>query len=103
MRLAANGGEFEASGSGNGPASSVWDAIKNALSRNKLWSENVELTDFDVGKDASGVEAIGTALVKINCDSKTAFGRGTDTDIIVACAKAHIAAIDHLIHSPLTE
>ena len=101
VRLVANDREFEASGSGNGPVSSVWDAIKNALSRNKLWPENVKLTDFDVGKGAGGVEAIGTALVKISCDSKTAFGRGTDTDIIVACAKAHIAAIDHLIHSPL--
>jgi len=101
VRLTANGREFEASGSGNGPVSSVWDAIKNALSRNGLWPGDIRLTDFDVGKGAGGVEAIGTALVKISCDSKTAFGRGTDTDIIVACAKAHIAAINHLIHSPL--
>lgn len=102
VHLAANGEEFKASGAGNGPVSSTWNAIKNALSRNGLWPGNVELTDFDVGKGAGGVEAIGTALVKVVCGSQTAFGRGADTDIIEACAKAHVMAINHLIHSPLT-
>jgi len=103
IHLSQNGDVFEASGTGNGPASSTWDAIQNALKRKGLWPGDIFLTDFDVGKCPGGIEALGIATVEIRLDHQIAYGRGTDTDIIVAYAKAHIAAINHLANAPITK
>lgn len=103
VHLCAHSEEFEASGTGNGPVSATWDAVKIALARKKLWPGEVQLTSFDVSKGTGGVEAVGTAQVCVCLNGHTAFGRGSHTDIIEACARAHIMAINHLTHVPLEE
>ncbi|MFA5021664.1 MAG: 2-isopropylmalate synthase [Patescibacteria group bacterium] len=99
--LGRNGFEYEASGSGNGPVSSVWQAVKTALVRGDLWPGEVVLEDFDVGKSTGGVEALGLAMIKIAHDGQVAFGRGANTDIIEACVQAMVAALNHLAHAPI--
>lgn len=103
VHLACNGNTFAASGSGDGPADATWDAIKKALDREDLWPGEIQLVDFDIRKGQGGFEAVGFAQVKIRFDGKVGFGRGSDTDIIEAAAKAAISAINHLNHAPIEE
>lgn len=105
VTLSQNGKNFEASGVGDGPASSIWDAITKALERMGLeetLSFPLKLRDFNVGKGPGGVEAVGLVTLWIESqDSRMAYGRGSDTDIVVAFAKAQVAAINHLLQAPI--
>ena len=103
VRLKVNGGEFGASGCGCGPVGAAWDAIKKALLHNKLWPGDIELKEFDIGKSVGGVDAFGLAQVKLTLDGKSSYGRGANTDIVVAYVQAELAALNHLIHNPIQE
>ena len=105
VALSKNGKTFESSGAGDGPASSIWDAITKTLERMGLeetLSFPLKLRDFNVGKGPGGVEAVGLVTLRIESqDSRMAYGRGSDTDIVVAFAKAQVAAINHLLQAPI--
>lgn len=93
--------EFEASGSGDGPVASVWDAITKALYLQKLMLQKMELKDFHIGKSSGGVEALGLVTLRVESDGNVGYGRGSDTDIVLAFAKALLSAINHLMQAPL--
>ncbi len=76
---------------GAGPVDAAYQAI-NALVR----VEN-ELTEFSVKSVTEGIDAIGEVIVRIERDGRTYTGRGADTDIIVAAAKAVLQAINRLL------
>jgi len=99
--LTANDNTFEASGTGNGPFDATWSAVRSALTRQKFWPGEIKLESFDVSKGQGGIESVGIARVKISLGDYAAFGRGSDTDIVVACTKAHIAALNNLINAPI--
>jgi len=44
-----------------------------------------------------GIDAQGEVVVRIQCDGRTYTGRGADTDIIVAAAKAVLQAINRAL------
>ncbi len=104
VTLSQNGDAFEASGSGDGPVSSTWNAIVNALKRQVTGitvPASLELKDFNVGKSAGGVEAVGLVTLRVESNGQTGYGRGSDTDIVRAFAKAQVAAINHLLQAPI--
>jgi len=103
VRLRTNGTVLEASGSGNGPVSSVWDAIQTALKRHGSWHDDIQIESYDVGKGTGGVDAFGIATIKLVDERNVAYGRASDTDIVVASAKAAVAAINHLAHAPIAK
>jgi len=103
VHLACGDQVFEASDSGSGPVHAAWNAIKVALERQNLWPGKVELAEFDIGKSIGGVDAFGMAQVKIACNGNIAYGRGSNTDIVVAYVQAELAALNHLIFSPIEE
>jgi 2-isopropylmalate synthase len=76
---------------GSGPVDAAYRAI-NAL----VPLEN-ELTEFSVKSVTEGIDAIGEVIVRIQCDGRTYTGRGADTDIIVAAAKAVLQAINRAL------
>ncbi len=76
---------------GTGPVDAAYRAI-NAL----VGVEN-ELTEFSVKSITEGIDAIGEVIVRIQRDGRTYTGRGADTDIIVAAAKAVLQAINRAI------
>ena len=47
--------------------------------------------------DAHKIDALGDVTIRIERDGKTYVGRGSDTDIIVASAKAYMNALNRLI------
>jgi len=92
VRLVAPDGQVLADAAlGTGPVDAVCKAI------NKLVGVPNVLTEFTVKSVTEGIDAIGEVLIRIESDGVTYTGRGADTDIIVATAKAHINALNRLL------
>ncbi len=92
VRLIAPDGQVLADAAlGTGPVDAVCKAIKRLVG-----VPNV-LTEFTVKSVTEGIDAIGEVLIRIESDGVTYTGRGADTDIIVASAKAYINALNRLL------
>ncbi len=76
---------------GTGPVDAVYKAI------NRLVRVPNVLTEFSVNSVTEGIDAIGEVLIRIESDGVTYTGRGADTDIIVASAKAYMNALNRLL------
>ncbi len=94
VRLITHGGKvLEDAALGTGPVDAVYQVI------NRLVGVPNELTEFTVKSITEGIDAIGEVLIRIESDGVTYTGRGADTDIIVASAKAYLNAINRLIRA----
>ncbi len=92
VRLVGPDGETLADAAlGTGPVDAVYQAI------NRLVGVSNELTEFSVKSVTEGIDAIGEVLIRIESEGITYTGRGADTDIIVASAKAYINALNRLL------
>jgi len=76
---------------GTGPVDAAYRAI------NALVGIDNELTEFSVKSVTEGIDAIGEVIVRIEREGRTYTGRGADTDIIVAAAKAVLQAINRAL------
>ena len=76
---------------GAGPVDAVYKAINRLVGVANL------LTEFSVKSVTGGIDAIGEVLIRIESDGVTYTGRGGDTDIIVASAKAYMNALNRLL------
>jgi 2-isopropylmalate synthase len=75
---------------GTGPVDATYRAI------NALVGIDNELTEFSVKSVTEGIDAQGEVFVRIEREGRSYTGRGADTDIIVAAAKAVLQAINRL-------
>jgi len=92
VRLTASDGKVLADAAlGTGPVDAVCKAI------NRLVGVPNVLTEFSVKSVTEGIDAIGEVLIRIESDGITYTGRGADTDIIVASAKAYMNALNRLL------
>jgi len=92
VRLIAPGGKVLADAAlGTGPVDAVYKAI------NRLVGVPNQLTEFTVKSVTEGIDAIGEVLIRIESDGVTYTGRGADTDIVVASAKAYMNALNRLL------
>jgi len=92
VRLIAPDGQVLADAAlGTGPVDAVCKAIERLVG-----VPNV-LTEFTVKSVTEGIDAIGEVLIRIESEGVTYTGRGADTDIIVASAKAYINALNRLL------
>jgi 2-isopropylmalate synthase len=76
---------------GTGPVDAVYKAI------NRIVCVPNQLTEFTVKSVTEGIDAQGEVLIRIESDGVTYTGRGADTDIIVASAKAYMNALNRLL------
>jgi len=91
IRLTAPDGQIIADAAlGTGPVDAVYQAI------NRLVGVSNKLTEFTVKSVTEGIDAIGEVLIRIESDGITYTGRGADTDIIVASAKAYMNALNRM-------
>lgn len=86
-----NGGAAEDAALGSGPVDAVYKAI------NRIVNVPNKLTEFSVKSVTAGIDALGEVLIRIESDGVTYTGRGSDTDIIVASAKAYMNALNRLL------
>jgi 2-isopropylmalate synthase len=92
IRLTGPDGQMLADAAlGTGPVDAVYKAI------NRLVGVPNTLTEFSVKSVTEGIDAIGEVLIRIESDGVTYTGRGADTDVIVASAKAYINALNRLL------
>ena len=80
-----------ASAQGTGPVDSVCKAIDSIVDL------DVELTEFSVSSVTEGIDALGEVTIRIEHEGSTYSGRGSDTDIVVASAKAYVNAINRAL------
>jgi 2-isopropylmalate synthase len=76
---------------GTGPVDAVYKAI------NRIVKVPNKLTEFTVKSVTEGIDAIGEVLIRIESNGIGYTGRGADTDIIVASAKAYMNALNRLL------
>ncbi len=92
VRLIAPDGKVSADAAlGTGPVDAVCQAI------NRLVGVPNVLTEFTVKSVTGGIDAIGEVLIRIESEGVSYTGRGADTDIIVASAKAYTNALNRLL------
>ena len=76
---------------GTGPVDAVYMAI------NRIVKVPNKLTEFRVDAVTEGIDALGDVTIRVAKENKTYVGRGSDTDIIVASAKAYMNALNRLL------
>ena len=89
--IGPDGKVLEDAALGTGPVDAVYKAI------NRLVGVPNKLTEFSVKSVTEGIDAIGEVIIRIESDGITYTGRGADTDIIVASAKAYMNALNRLL------
>ena len=85
---------------GTGPVDAIYKAI------NRVIGEPNELIEFSIQAVTEGIDAVGGVTIRIQADQpvdengverRVFSGRGSDTDIVVASAKAYMFALNRLI------
>ena len=76
---------------GTGPVDAVYQAI------NRIIKVPNKLTEFSVRSVTEGIDAVGEVIIRIESEGHEYTGRGADTDIIVASAKAYTNALNRLL------
>ena len=92
VHLTDNGGrEFTDAATGSGPIDAVYKAI------NRIVLVPNSLTEYTVNSVTEGIDAVGEVAIRIEQDGRQYIGRGADTDIIVASARAYMNALNRLL------
>jgi len=105
VTLSLGNRKLTASGEGDGAISSVADAIRNACSlmlfgvRN--FRDEISWGGYRVLQSVGGDEAMGMVTIQVRGHDGIGYGRGSDTDVVVASAKAMVSAINHLLNNPV--
>lgn len=85
---------------GTGPVDAIYRAI------NRVIGEPNELIEFSIQAVTEGIDAVGRVTIRIQAEEpvqengharRVFSGRGSDTDIVVAAAKAYLFALNRLI------
>tara|TARA_A100001037_G_scaffold57629_1_gene49797 strand:- start:1984 stop:3186 length:1203 start_codon:yes stop_codon:yes gene_type:complete len=85
------GEEIVDAATGTGPVDAVYQAI------NRVIGVENRLTEFRVDAVTEGIDSLGDVTIRIESNSDVYVGRGSDTDIIVASAKAYMNALNRAL------
>lgn len=92
--IGPDGADFTEAAVGAGPVDAVFAAIDSIVQAKNT------LVEFNIHSITEGIDAMGEVTVRIsteNGSSRTFGGYGADTDIIMASAKAYLAALNRMI------
>ncbi len=76
---------------GTGPVDAIYKAI------NRIVEVPNTLSEYTVKSVTEGIDAIGEVTIRIQKNEGVYVGRGADTDILVASAKAYLNALNRLL------
>ena len=88
--LSESGAEKMAQSEGDGPVDATFKAIENVA------KSEAELLLYSVNAVTQGTESQGEVTVRLSRGGRIVNGVGADTDIVVASAKAYLAALNKL-------
>ncbi len=92
VRISMEGNAVTESGSGDGPVDAVYKTIAS------ITKTKSRLSRYQVNAITGGTDAQGEVMVRIEEDGHMVSGTGSDTDIIVASAKAYVNGLNKLEH-----
>lgn len=78
---------------GTGPVDAIYRSI------NRVMGVTNRLTEFSIKAVTEGIDAQGEVTIRIEADGASYVGRATDTDILVASARAYMHALNRYLHS----
>ena len=90
VKLEVDGNVYQEVGVGDGPVDAAYKIIK------KIVKTSSKLAKFSINSITKDMDAQGEVFVKLEEKGLIAIGKGADTDIIVASAKAYINALNRL-------
>ena len=89
--LTIGGADHQVTAQGDGPVDATFNAIK------KLFQHQARLALYQVHAVTEGTDAQATVSVRLEEDGKIVTGQSSDTDTVVASAKAYVSALNNLI------
>ena len=92
VMLTKDGETLTGVSTGDGPIDAAFHAIEQII------GHHYELDDFNVQAVTKGREAVGSAVIRLRADGKLYAGNGVSTDIVGACIRAYVNAINKIIY-----
>ena len=92
VTLERNGETLTGVSIGDGPIDAAFHAIEQIL------GHHYELDDFRVQAITKGREAVGSSLIRLRANGKLYSGNGVSTDIIGACIRAYMNALNKIVY-----
>ncbi len=89
--LTIDGEDRQVTAQGDGPVDATFNAVK------KLFPHDARLALYQVHAVTEGTDAQATVSVRLEEDGKIVTGQSSDTDTVVASAKAYVSALNNLI------
>ena len=93
VRLAVDGEERVASGTGSGPVDAAIAAVRSALGA----AANAQLDSYHVDAITGGTDAVVTVEVEMSREDRTVSVAASDSDITTASVRAMVDALDRLL------
>ena len=92
ITLEKNGEKFTGVSTGDGPIDAAFHAIEQII------GHHYELDDFQVQAVTKGRGAMGSSIIRLRADGKLYPGNGASTDIVGACIRAYINALNKIVY-----
>ncbi len=92
ITMSVNGEENTGIAEGDGPVDAIFKAIE------KVIDSGCNLQLYSVNNITDGTDSQGEVTVRVKKDGRVVNGKGADTDIITASAKAYINAINRILN-----
>lgn len=93
VTLEKDGVQLSGVSTGDGPIDAAFHAIEQIV------GHHYELDDFNIQAVTKGREAVGSAIIRLRADGKLYSGNGVSTDIVGACIRAYINALNKIVYS----
>lgn len=92
VTLEKDGQKFTGVSTGDGPIDAAFHAIEQVV------GHHYELDDFQVHAVTKGRSAVGSSLIRLRAKGKLYPGNGVSTDIVGACIRAYVNALNKIVH-----
>ena len=92
VTLEKDGEKFSGVSTGDGPIDAAFHAIEQVI------GHHYELDDFQVHAVTKGRGAVGSSFIRLRADGKLYPGNGVSTDIVGACIRAYINALNKIVY-----
>ena len=92
VTLSVDGKEVKGVADGSGPVDAVFKAIESIV------SSNTELLLYSVNNITNGTDSQGEVTVRLERGGRVVNGKGADTDIVIASARAYVNALNKIMH-----
>lgn len=90
ITLNIDGEEKRATAAGSGPVDATYQAIKSII------NSDMELQLYSVNNITTGTDSQGEVTVRVDSNGHILNGQGSDTDIVIASAKAYINVLNKI-------